>query len=959
MASKFEVEYHAEYKKLNKAQKEAVDTIDGPVMVVAGPGTGKTQILALRIANILQKTDVKADGVLCLTFTNAAVEAMQERLKKYIGEASIKVGVFTFHSFGMKLIEEYYPLLKLKNSPKLMDEMDTVTLYDKLLFSKEWKYLRPRSNATRYFNDLKSLISLLKRKGINASELVKEIKKDIQNLQKDEASISTRGSSTGELKKEVLNKIEGLKRSAEFAEFFELYEKIKKELNIFDYDDVLENLVKIAEISEDFCADIRERFLYILIDEHQDSSGVQNLFIEKIWRKTEKPNIFVVGDDRQLIYGFGGASLSYFKNFTHAFGEAKLITLVENYRSTEHILKVADALLQSSLSKEKLVSHHKENYPLRLIEAESPKEEIIACGLDFKEKISKGLDPDSCAVLLPKNRQARNAANLLKNLGLPIAPGPYFNIFDSKDGEAFLRVLKIISDPEDKVSIALSLFDKVSGIDPISAHHFLVANNMRKFSLLNFKKNLSLFWDAGKVEKWLVRLMRWNKESKNLDLYSLTELLGKELLGSHEEITHTLSELITLQKEKNSDLTLKEFLTFLSRLEIYGESVPIKTLDDEHGIKILTLHGSKGLEFDSVWIAHMDEKSLVGERRRTFVLPEIIQKIIEEKDIEVVKRELYVAITRTKRFCTISYSLHGENGAKQELAQIITDLPKGLLLKVKAKKTEEKISQNESPLSSRDLKKIAREEYKNKYVSVSLLNNFFECPWKWYFRNLLDLPEPGTPSLEFGTVVHSIIDKLLKLPSPISNKELLKISDHNKEIYKVISRWANRRLSQIEKVRESEKSISLKDKKFPHLNIYGKIDLVETLKGGGFRVTDFKTGSVRRKLEIEKLDSESRMSPHLRQLAMYSYLLRKNSKLNTGVTEGRLEFLEARQGEKGIYDRLITEKEIGLLLRDISDYDKMVESGAWLERECHYNPYGKNTECQYCKMAEIYKNKND
>src|SRR3989344_3586146 len=117
--------FKEEYKKLNKAQKEAVDTIDGPVMVVAGPGTGKTQILALRIANILKKTDIKADGILALTFTNSAVEAMKKRLAQYIGEAGEKVNIFTFHSFGMKIIEEYYKVLGLHMPPTLLDDADT------------------------------------------------------------------------------------------------------------------------------------------------------------------------------------------------------------------------------------------------------------------------------------------------------------------------------------------------------------------------------------------------------------------------------------------------------------------------------------------------------------------------------------------------------------------------------------------------------------------------------------------------------------------------------------------------------------------------------------------------------------------------------------------------------------------------------------------------------------------
>src|SRR6185369_2633007 len=158
--------FEQEYKKLNKAQKEAVDAIDGPVMVVAGPGTGKTQILALRIGNILLKTDTKADSVLCLTFTNSAVGAMKERLTRYIGDTGSEVGVFTFHSFGMKVIGEHFKVLGLSEAPKLLEDTDRAIFFENILNENEWEYLRPRGDSMRYFRDLMSLSSILKREGI-------------------------------------------------------------------------------------------------------------------------------------------------------------------------------------------------------------------------------------------------------------------------------------------------------------------------------------------------------------------------------------------------------------------------------------------------------------------------------------------------------------------------------------------------------------------------------------------------------------------------------------------------------------------------------------------------------------------------------------------------------------------------------------------------------------------------
>ena len=172
--------FEDEYKKLNKEQKDAVDSIEGPVMVIAGPGTGKTQVLALRIGNILKKTDIGGSGVLCLTFTRSGVTAMKKRLEKYIGAEANNVKISTFHSYAISLIEKHHLSLGFINIPKLLDEREAVFLVDKLLYVREWKHLRPRGNPATYFSDIKSLISLLKRERMSPSDFQKEIEKEIK-----------------------------------------------------------------------------------------------------------------------------------------------------------------------------------------------------------------------------------------------------------------------------------------------------------------------------------------------------------------------------------------------------------------------------------------------------------------------------------------------------------------------------------------------------------------------------------------------------------------------------------------------------------------------------------------------------------------------------------------------------------------------------------------------------------
>ena len=258
--------FREEYKKLNQAQGEAVEAIDGPVMVVAGPGTGKTQILALRIGNILLKTDTKADGILCLTFTNSAVKAMRDRLRQYIGSEASKVKIFTFHGFGLEMLDKYFSVLGLDEKPKLMDEKDMIELYDEVLQKNDWQYLRPRVDSSRYFRDIKSLISLIKRERLVAKKFENEIKMEIKIVENNPSSLSSRGERKGEMKKEAEKKIEGLCRTLEAIAFYNLYEQEKKDKNLFDYDDILEALVQIVEESPEAKNYIKENFLYILIN---------------------------------------------------------------------------------------------------------------------------------------------------------------------------------------------------------------------------------------------------------------------------------------------------------------------------------------------------------------------------------------------------------------------------------------------------------------------------------------------------------------------------------------------------------------------------------------------------------------------------------------------------------------------------------------------------------------------
>lgn len=990
--TKFEVEY----QRLNKAQKEAVDTIEGPVMVVAGPGTGKTQILALRIANILEQTDTQADGILCLTFTNSGVYAMRERLRAYIGSAASRIQISTFHAFAVKLIEEHYETLGYVEKPTLIDDLQSVALTDSILVEHHFEHLTSRNNKSQYFRDIKSLVSLLKREHLSPDDFSLEIRKEIDDIKHDESNISTRGESKGKLKQEALKRIEGLERTEEVVKFYALYELLKKAKGFLDFDDVLEELVRLVSISDDARDTIREQYLYVLVDEHQDSSGVQNEFLSRVWGDVESPNIFVVGDDRQLIYGFGGASLSYFEGFKEKFGKVKLVTLTENYRSTQKILDTADALLKSSLADAKLLANTKDSHALRIIEAEYPRDEILRAGLEIKSHIENGMDPSEIAILVPKNREVRSAIRILGDLGLPVASGGSAKLFTDSEAQSFINILRALASPEEPSLVAPLLLSPLSGIDPLAAHRFLSENPARKLTLsklLSIKESLGLYPEDDTVPEFAKLLGTFLECVARGEIHALIQKVGEEILvkrsNDHQtltrriEIIRTLLHLALSETERNPKLVLSGFLLFLDRLEEYDTDIPLAVFDSDKGVKVMTLHSSKGLEFESVYICHLDEKNLLGKRGGGFTLPERIKEMEHVKDEEAVKRELYVAITRAKKHCTLSYALNAYNGAALEMSHIIADMPEGLFDRVSAHENEEFIMKSgidtyiksgEAPSDSVTTTKLAdlvKDEYWKNKLSVTHLNNFFECSWKWYFRNFLQLPEPESMSLEFGNLVHGVLEKVLKNKLGIDKKSITDairekaeklsgfsdtdIARMKREAEEIIFEWVKNRFPEILPEHESERSLSYRDPEFDHLLINGKIDLVEKIEEGIVRVTDFKTGKPKKKSEIEKVNDEGRMSDYHRQLAMYTYLIDRTTDGNTSVSESRLEFLEGAGSKDALYKTEISSDDVKNLLKDINDFDQLLASGGWIHRECRFKPCRTGEMCEYCKLAEIYK----
>ena len=320
------------YNKLNDQQKKAVDTIEGPVMVVAGPGTGKTQILSARIGKILIETDTKPENILCLTYTEAGAVAMRRRLVSFIGSEAYKVNIATFHAFCNDIIQENLTLFD-KLTMDVVSDLERVAFLKDLInrFSKSHPLKRYRGDAYFEAGNLQWLFSVMKREGWTPAFVTQKIDEYLLDIETRDEYIYKRAFGKykpGDKKVDRINdEKDRMEKLRAAVNEFENFQKIMRDRNRYDFDDMVTWVITSFEANESLLRRYQEKYLYILVDEFQDTSGTQNRLVQLLINYWDKPNIFVVGDDDQSIFRFQGANVANMLDFRNNF-ERDLLTVV-------------------------------------------------------------------------------------------------------------------------------------------------------------------------------------------------------------------------------------------------------------------------------------------------------------------------------------------------------------------------------------------------------------------------------------------------------------------------------------------------------------------------------------------------------------------------------------------------------------------------------------------------------
>lgn len=589
---------------LNDRQKEAVTCPDGPLLVLAGAGSGKTRVLTTKLAYLVNEKGVNPYNILAITFTNKAAKEMKERAYNMLGSDAYRMQISTFHSFGLLLIRENYEKLGFDKNFTILDSDDSLTIVKKILkdMNLDPKAYNPRA--------IRNKISGAKNELMDSKYYSRFANNEYEEV---------------------------------VLEVFKRYERKVLKNNSLDFDDLLLLPIKLFKENNDILLKYQERFKYILVDEYQDTNEAQYILIKMLSSKYK--NICVVGDLDQSIYGFRGANFRNILNFEKDYPNAKVIPLEENYRSTGNILNVANDIIKNNKQRKekKLWTHNDSGNKIRYHRAYDEKDEASFVMNEIKKLIVSGEDKSNIAILYRTNAQSRNMEEALLRENIPYKVVGSFYFYNRKEIKDLISYLKLIYNSNDDVSLMRIINVPKRQIGP---------KTIERLASKALEDGTSIYEaiSGGKELEFKNLIEYLKKQSEDLSLTELVELVLSASGIRHElESSKSIESEIRLEnleefksitrnfEENNGVVSLEEFL-----LEISLVSDVEEHKNNNDVVTLMTIHSAKGLEFDHVFIIGLEEG--LFPHSNCFDSPD---------EIEEERRLCYVAITRAKKTLTL------------------------------------------------------------------------------------------------------------------------------------------------------------------------------------------------------------------------------------------------------------------------------------------------------------------
>lgn len=963
------------YDLLNTNQRQAVDTIEGPVMVIAGPGTGKTQILALRIANILDKTDTKPENILALTFTDAGSHAMKERLRRYIGDAAYKVAVHTFHSFAGQLIAKYPDAYPSIIGGRAATDIERFSILEDIVNDGNLKELRPGGDPLYYVKKIPGAISDLKKEYVTPDEFARRLQ-EMETRLLALPKLHEKGAHKGKVRSDYAKEEKRLHKLLELNYVYRQYQQVLKDRHLYDFEDMIVETVNALNGNEEMLRDLQETYQYILADEHQDVNESQNKILELLAHFHDKPNIFVVGDEKQSIYRFQGASLDNFLYFEDKFPGTKIVQLEDNYRSTQAILDIAHSLIKSD--DEELA---KLRIPLKAAMETTGRQEHRRFSHEaveddwlvneVKKLLASGVPPEEIAVIVRYNRDVEHIASRLRAAGLDTRASAESDILDHPVTRAAEDLIIASLEVGNETALFSVLTHCCWGIE--SGDLALV------LSARSYKEPLrSLIYDEDRLRFLGVsnpegikrvgevldeaRTMSSTKAPHFVLQYLLKEsgLLDSIIKDDPSEGVRVLRRLyddIESMVRESQATTLAAVVTQLKYRRTHNLALTAPYIDvDQTAIQVMTAHKSKGLEFHTVFLPRATDNAFgKADKRDYFKLPLGKHQIFEDEGEEDDRRLLYVAMTRAKVNLLISSAENTTSGKICEPTRFLFQIEGGELATVDTKDDEETFRPESILAQERVSFRLNPKDIKHLFLarglSVTHLNNYLEDPHKYYLENLLRQPQPQSLSALKGNAVHEILDRAVS--GFVQSGEWMSLNEANMQLQTALERMPigindltrlhensleilNSYLPRLGSVvaKSSRPEMSLKvvlktnDAELPEIPLTGKIDRLDFNEDGKvIRVVDYKTGKPKSRNDVEG-NTKSSNGNYKRQLVFYALLLELYG-MEMRSPEFILSFVEPKEksGEIVEHSFTVTEEEVEDLKREILRVSKEIISG--------------------------------
>jgi len=945
---------------LNPAQSQAVFHDGGPLLIVAGAGTGKTKVITSRILNLIESGKAAPAEILALTFTEKAAQEMTERVDGEMSLSHEEVWIKTFHGFAEKILREKAEVVDLKSDYKVYAKLDQWIFFKKHLFEFELKHFRPLNMPTQFISALLEHFSRVKEEFIKPDEYISYA---LKNLESVKAKLSMSEQEVGADGKVDPKTVIGLEiaeaeKTLEIAHAYAKYEELMRAENALDFGDLSFFVLRLFEEHPEVLAEYREKFKYVMVDEFQDTNYAQFRLLMLLADHGTR-NIVVVGDDDQSIFRWRGASLSNIIQFEKAFPEVAKVVLVENYRSNQNILDASHFFVKfndpnrlearEGISKA-LHSQRDEVLPIECVRTADYFAEVDFVVEKINELAMAGVPLREIAVLVRSNKNAVPFSEAFEAEDIPYQVRSSKGMLSLPEIKDIVAIVKVVAGDDSCSDTALfrvlnfDIFglnaDDVNEVFRKTREQAKKGGDKTSFDILaeaatadvlpGFEDDLTRFVQF--IHR--VREFAQSHTANETIAYFLNESgymrdLEERFTRESEKRKENLgafSKIIKEFEDKASDSAGRSIKAFAEYLRMVEESgIPITDKDDVanelDAVQILTAHGAKGLEFDTVFVVNLVEGRFpVMKRADPLKVPEELTKeILGEGDfrIEEERRLFYVALTRAKRKLYLTYAPRYEGNKEWKKSQFLEEIGESGLIEEKevggggaetgaaenlADAGGEKLTEvkptHKQPQTIRKIP-TAWENYKN--FSYSQIDTFRTCPLKYACRYVINLSEPASQVMTFGTTLHNTLDDFYK-QLDVTNAETYSLENLQK-IYK--EKWSangfeskeheEARIEQgLEILREFHEKNSKPWVKPMYLEkdfhvkigdymISGRIDRIDRLEDGTFEVIDYKT------TKSKALDKNYQLQLHVYALACRDFLHIPVSKLSVYFLEDNVK----------------------------------------------------------------------